>query len=179
MPMLNPAYQQNQTNTWIVEPSTSAWYQPSTDDSEISEEGRNILEEDKASIKESLILEPTGYSVDVYIIAYSSKRNMLKRISCNKVKPLGNWCYDLNTDTLMIECSAYAHLGRFPVGYKMKMEGVEGWSVEVPLSEAIIEKRICGEGKKVLDRFKAEYPSKENSYSFVQCSGVFRSGQEF
>jgi hypothetical protein len=137
------------------------------------------VEADTKEIKDSLILEPTGYPVEVYAIAFAAngRKNQCRKISCRKTKPLGNWCYDLNSDQFLVDCAGHQHLGRFPIGYKARMEGVEGWAVDVPLSLSVIEKRLSPQHQEAFDIFKKKYPEKTHTYSYIQCTGVF-DGEE-
>jgi hypothetical protein len=133
------------------------------------------VEEDTAAIKESLILEPTGYPVEAYVIAYAAngRRNNCKRIPCKKTKPLGSWCYDLATDQFLVDCAGFLHLGRFPIGYRARMKGIEGWAADMPLSLSIIENRISPQCKELFDEFKKNYPEESYNHSYIQCTGVF------
>ena len=134
---------------------------------------------DTKEIKETLILEPTGYPVEVYVIAHAAngRKNTCQKIPCRKTKPLGNWCYDLANDQFLVDCAAYQHLGRFQMGYRARMEGVEGWAVDVPLSLSVIEKRLKPRYQEAFETFKKKFPEKTHTYSYIQCSGVF-NGQE-
>lgn len=136
-------------------------------------------QDDTAEIKDSLILEPTGYPVEVYIIAHSKsgRNNMCQRIPCKKAKPLGNWCYDLQTDQFLVDCAGFQHLGRFRMGYRLRMEQVEGWSVDIPLPSTSIEKNLSERNRQLFDKFKKKFSEKDHSFSFIQCSGVF-NGEE-
>lgn len=145
--------------------------------------GDEQIKEDVDDIKDNLIFSPTGYHVEVYIIAQSVdrqqrvKKGLLRKsyqkISCQKIKPLSNWCYDLHNDELIVDCVGYAHLGRFPMGYKLEMKNIEGWYVDVPLSESIIMKRMGERQQREFDMFKDRYPEAEHTFKFVQFSGVF------
>jgi len=137
------------------------------------------VEADTKEIKESLILEPTGYPVEVYVLAHAAngRRNKTNKIPCRKTKPLGSFCYDLHSDQFLVECAAYQHLGKFQMGYRARMEGVEGWAVDVPLSLSVVEKRISPQHKEAFETFKKKFPEKTHNYSYIQCTGVF-NGEE-
>ena len=141
----------------------------------IMNEHAEAVEEDTREIKESLILEPTGYPVEVYAIAFSKtgRKNSCQKISCRNAKPLGSWCYDLRDDQFLVDCAGYQHLGRFSLGYKARMKNIEGWEVDIPLSLSVIEKRISSRYKGAFEEFKKHYPEKDHTYSFIQCGGVF------
>jgi hypothetical protein len=137
------------------------------------------VEADTKEIKESLILEPTGYPVEVYVLAHAAngRRNKANKIPCRKTKPLGNFCYDLQSDQFLVECAAYEHLGKFQMGYRARMEGVEGWAVDVPLSLSVVEKRLSPQHQEAFEVFKKKFPEKTHNYSYIQCTGVF-NGEE-
>tara|TARA_Y100000034_G_scaffold43496_3_gene53102 strand:- start:25463 stop:25993 length:531 start_codon:yes stop_codon:yes gene_type:complete len=141
---------------------------------------KSTIDSDEKEIKEALTLEPTGYPVEVFVIAFgrTNRKNMCQRIPCGKVQPLGNWCYDTHSDQLLVDCAGFQHLGRFNVGYRLRMESVEGWTVDVPLTESIITAKISPRYQEAFEHFKASHPSKDYRLSYVQCSGVFNNGEE-
>lgn len=136
------------------------------------------LSEDTKDIKTSLVVETTGYPVEVYCIAYSKsmRHNVPKQIPCKRCKPLSNECYDMATDSVVVTCADFLNLGKVVnMGYRLRMLGVNDWRVDVPLPEVLIQKNLPSNAKKALEVFMKKYPEPKYHFSFLQFSGSLAS----
>lgn len=133
-----------------------------------------LSSEIQEEIKNNLVLERTGWSIKIYIIAIAKNgENTMKRIDCNKSKPIGNHCYDMNSDQLIIECAAHLYLGEINLGCKLSMKNILGWNVDVPLPESFILKKLNDIYRGKLEVFEKEYPEDKYVLSFAQIGGVY------
>lgn len=128
-------------------------------------------------IQKNLIFKPTGYPVNIYVIAVSkpekNRTDEKKVIPCETGKPIGAHCYDHSADRYIIRCAGLINLGRFKVGYKLEMHGVDGWKVDVPLPESLLLKQMSASARKTLEKFKRDFSESDYNFSFIQCSEVF------
>lgn len=139
------------------------------------EEHKKQADSDVEDIRNSLVIEPTGYPMEIYVIAYSKngRKNHPQKIKCKTNKPMGSWCYDLESDSFVVSCVSWCYLGKLPRGYKLKMNDVEGWERNVPMSKDFVLSNLTPAAKEELEKFKKSHPKKGHVIKYIQCSGVF------
>jgi len=86
-----------------------------------------------------------------------------------KVVPIGGYVYDGIHDCYIINCIDYMTLGFMPFSYKLKMENVGFWTVQIPVPENLVKKNLDNKQKFELDNFKSVYEDSEIfDFHFIQ-----------
>jgi len=122
------------------------------------------------TVHKSLVVETSDSASYIIVVAVcvDSNKNFINRITCKKGVPIQGYIYDSQTDSYLIECADFFHLGFIPVSYVVKQNGIYAWEVHVPMPESIIKRHLLPQQKKELQNFKKHFNSKEYMISYVQ-----------
>lgn len=103
----------------------------------------------------------------VTAIHKDQSRNIVNRISCKKVVPIGGYIYDSLSDTYQVECCDYLHLGYIPFSLMATVPNT-GWRFRVPMCEATIKRFMTDLQKKELKNFKSHFKNSDYHIEFMQ-----------
>lgn len=85
-----------------------------------------------------------------------------------KVVAVGGYVYDRSSDCYLINCIDHYYVGAVPFSYKLKVDGVGNWAVNVPLPEPIIKRSLDENHRENLHKFKTSYSKSEFDFQFIQ-----------
>lgn len=121
-------------------------------------------------IQNSFVIESSIENTLLVVVAINRNEcmNSVNKISCKKALPLGQYAFDIQSDSYLIECVDYLHLGTIPISYIAKVKDQNSWHVRVPLPEKVIMKFMTPMQKKELKNFKNHFKIDEYIHQFIQ-----------
>lgn len=121
-------------------------------------------------VQNSFVIEPSIENTMLAVVAINRNNclNSINKISCKKALPLGNYAFDVQSDSYLIECFDYLHLGSVPISYIAKVKDQSNWQVRVPLPEKVILKCLNSVQKKDIKNFKNHFKIEEFFHQFIQ-----------
>ena len=131
-------------------------------------EGRYIRD-----IKSQLKIVRRTESSYVIVLAIHKRPegNIIKKIPTRKGIPIGGYVYDAANDCYLIKCCDFFVLGYVPISFKLEMEGVGSWAVDIPVPEAILRRHLSITQKNDLRKFSYNYETNDFYFEFVQMLG--------
>ena len=120
---------------------------------------------DSRTIKSSLNI--VRRNRNSFIVAVSihveANRNTLHSIKCERGRRINNIPYDVTTDSYQIRCTSLFQFGEIPISFQMEMEGVEGWTIDIPMPK-VIKRYPSKDGREALANWKKEQRECRISY---------------
>ena len=125
---------------------------------------------DARDIKLNLKLRQTSACTYVIVMAIDAQQanNKIFRIAPGKGTPIGGYVYDTVNAFFSVRCMDYVCLGFIPVAFEASMGSSEGWSVRVPLPEAVIKRYLSQEQLADLAGFKSKYAADCYRIEYLQ-----------
>lgn len=121
------------------------------------------------------LLEVVHSSERTYVIVTASYRkqqigncNFLNKIRCEKGIPITGYVYDSQSDSYLVDCADYFHLGYIPVSFVIKIKELDFWETKIPVPENVLEKYLTSLQKKELNNFKKMFNSDVYKIQLIQ-----------
>lgn len=129
---------------------------------------------ESAVFKKKMDLTRVTRTTIIIAIAVSGRRDENRRceISCKEGVPVSQGVYDFVSDSYYVSCASVHHVGTIPFSYEIEVEGIEGWSVIIPLPEVVFKPHLNAEDVQKLDEWKSTIPRRWK-IRYIQMLGVF------
>jgi hypothetical protein len=116
-------------------------------------------------------LEITLLDVPSYVIALlidpQQKNNTLKKIPCKK-GCYASLAYDIQSDSIILECIDFLYLGSISKSYSIKMPFNFGWGGFIPLPEGLLKQYLSDTQLSDIEKWLMPYKDKEYVVHYVQ-----------
>lgn len=110
------------------------------------------ISKDKKDLRRKIdvVQHNDGMIIVAVAISNDEDKNFNQSIPCYRGDPLNTNVHDLVKDNYYVHCFSYLDLGEIPVNYKICVDGVHDWSVDIPLPLNIIKRYLDDDRKKKL-----------------------------
>ena len=108
----------------------------------------------------------------IYAVVKSKEadHNVLCKIRCLGGIAFGGYARDSSTDSFIVECVEYRHLGTVPFGFKISMPKTGSWMMDIPIPEKVLEKSLTPPQRKALVEMREKYPFPKFDIFYLQMS---------
>lgn len=127
--------------------------------------------EDIVLIKDKLDITITDRATYIIVLLVDNRirenTNKLLKIPCKT----GDYCsvaYDTLTDSIIVECVEFIHLGSIPISYCIKMPYNFGWGGFLPIPPELVKKYLSAEQAATLDSLRNKYESSIFDIHYIQ-----------
>lgn len=128
---------------------------------------------DNRDIKTNLEVVSQYQGMFVYLLAISENytSNHCIRLSCKKGKPITKNCYDVTSDSYVINGMDYIKLGEVPYNFKLSLKDSNLFSIDIPVPERLLKRYLSEKQISNLEKFKSHY--KNCRFEFIQILKAF------
>lgn len=125
----------------------------------MSDDFYRALERDRKEIKKSLHLIQSGFGVDIYAFAYShdEDRNVPLHVPAKDGEPLQKSIHDTVRDCYIVNGIDWIYVGFVPINYQLVVEGIDDWSIEIPIPLKTLKRYLGSDEKRKLDQWTASF----------------------
>jgi len=132
---------------------------------------------DSRDIKRSLRIEYGEFDLHVFAIAVHKTHsfNESLKIPCHVGESLCPEVFDIIRDCHYVDGVAWHEVGSFPISFRMIMEGVPGWEMDIPVPPSVIRRYMTETQKERLREWKSHYGYGNSDYEiqFFQIMHVY------
>ncbi len=130
---------------------------------------------DCRDIKKAITVEQfsTGMYVVAYVIDKHDEGNQPLQISIQEGESLCGDVYDTVKDRYHVYGVDWFDIGHLPVNYNITIEGIDNWSVDVPLPLPVLRRYMSPTQRRRFDLWKNQFPDEQYLLSFIQAVSVY------
>jgi len=140
-----------------------------------------IFEKTIKEYKSGIDLSQVWIGTKVYAIITATDvfKNDATEISCKSCKPLSNYPYNVPQDSICVHCFDFDCLGEVPISHQLRINGVYGFVVDIPMPERILLKYFDEQQLEKLKFLRKRFPKESYKIEFLQMLKVDNDNENY